>query len=74
MQWEVVKGSWRNDAARTVLKRYGMPSIPVWNDTVPLWDFHRCSHAVLLSWGLPPAASLLPDMAGALQRLAKSQS
>ena len=45
MQTEVVRGSWRNEAARQVLKRWGMPVVPVWNDTVPLWDFHRCASA-----------------------------
>ena len=43
----VVVGSWRNQAAQEVLGRYHMPVVPIWNDTVPLWDFHRCGRMLL---------------------------
>ena len=43
-QETVVGGSWRNEAARHVLGRYKMPVVPAWNDSVPLWEYHRCRH------------------------------
>ena len=42
LQETVVGGSWRNEAARHVLGRYKMPMVPAWNDSVPLWEYHRC--------------------------------
>ena len=42
LQETVVRGSWRNEAARQVLGRYKMPVVPAWNDSVPLWEYHRC--------------------------------
>ena len=47
----IVEGGWRNKAAKSVLQPY-MPIVESWNDTVPLWKFHRdnvmqgyeCSH------------------------------
>lgn len=47
----VARGSWRNQHAREVLAQYGLPLLPIYNVTVPAWDFHRrnlagqeCSH------------------------------
>lgn len=48
---DVAKGSWRNQDAREILSKYGIPLIPIYNVTVPAWQFHRsnlvgqeCSH------------------------------
>ena len=41
VQGSVANGSWRNQAAHHVLGQWGMPIVPAWNDTVPLWEFHR---------------------------------
>jgi len=48
---DVAKGTWRNQDAREILSKYGIPLIPIYNVTVPAWQFHRsnlvgqeCSH------------------------------
>lgn len=40
---EILEGLWRNRAAREVLRPLGIPFVETFNDTVPLWDFHRCT-------------------------------
>jgi hypothetical protein len=48
---DVANGCWRNQHAREILTQYDVPLIPVYNVTVPAWEFHRhnldgqeCSH------------------------------
>lgn len=47
----VARGSWRNQHAREILGKYQLPLLPIYNVTVPAWEFHRqnldgqeCSH------------------------------
>ena len=41
MQIGILNGGWRNEAAKDVLKHFGTALIPIWNDSVPLYEFHR---------------------------------
>ena len=38
---DVLQGLWRNQAAREILGHMGVPIIETFNDSVPLWEFHR---------------------------------
>ncbi|KAK9816555.1 hypothetical protein WJX72_001866 [[Myrmecia] bisecta] len=40
-QEAVLRGSWRNELANELIRNAGMPIIEGWNETVPLWEYHR---------------------------------
>ena len=64
LQETVVRGSWRNEAARQVLGRYKMPVVAAWNVSVPLWEYHRCAETGPLMLESIPLASFLSAAAG----------
>jgi hypothetical protein len=39
----VAKGNWRNAEANPVMTALGIPIMAIWNDSLPLWQFHAHS-------------------------------
>eukprot|EP00884_Botryococcus_braunii_P019889 jgi/Botrbrau1/6584/Bobra.0189s0011.1 len=36
----VARGNWRNERARGVMRQLAIPIMPIWNHSLPLWQFH----------------------------------
>ncbi|CAL8461602.1 g1133 [Coccomyxa elongata] len=36
----VLEGNWRNKASTAVVEALGIPVMRIWNESVPLWEFH----------------------------------
>ncbi|EIE23050.1 hypothetical protein COCSUDRAFT_63432 [Coccomyxa subellipsoidea C-169] len=43
----VAEGGWRNKIANDVMAKAGVPVVAAWNETLPLWDYHRDNGAGL---------------------------
>eukprot|EP00884_Botryococcus_braunii_P017743 jgi/Botrbrau1/4652/Bobra.33_2s0023.1 len=37
----VAQGGWRNVAASAVMNRLGIPIMSIWNQSIPIWQFHH---------------------------------
>ena len=37
----LVEGGWRNRIAGPVMQKLGIPVLAIWNQSLPLWDFHH---------------------------------
>ena len=35
---------WGAQIANDVMREAGVPVVAAWNETLPLWDYHRCIH------------------------------
>ncbi|CAL5228742.1 g11927 [Coccomyxa viridis] len=38
---DIAAGGWRNKLTNEVMSQAGIPVVSTWNDTLPLWEFHR---------------------------------
>ena len=36
----MLDGNWRNIAANKIMAALGIPIMRIWNESVPLWEFH----------------------------------
>ncbi|CAL8465497.1 g5033 [Coccomyxa elongata] len=43
----IAEGGWRNKIANEVMRAAGVPVVEAWNETLPLWDYHRDNGAGL---------------------------
>ena len=37
----LVEGGWRNRVMHGVMQRLGIPMVQIWNQSMPIWDFHH---------------------------------